>query len=289
MASKRIFKFVPAALVVVFLIGCEVSFFVAVNGGTSKLFVRVTDAKPALPHGVEAVLITFEEFFVHKEGGKWYSLPLFQTPYSVDLLKFQTGRTTTLVQPASLASGTYDRLRVSIGSAAVLRDGRFYAVTIPSGKLVIEKGYYFNLEDGRTIDLTIDFDLSQSLATTGPPSDCSYELNPVLHINHTEEAATIRGEISPETFVEHGTTEAMVTVFIDKDFSGGLSTGDEEYTRIVVVKGNPAFSIFWLVPEQGYTVQIEMDPSGPPAFEQYIFPADLQKGSTFQLNQSCLI
>ena len=289
MTGKRIFKFVPAALLVVFLIGCEVSFFVAFNEGTSKLFVRVTDAKPALPHGVEAVLITFEEFFVHKEGGKWYSLPLLQTPYSVDLLKFQTGRTTTLVQPASLASGIYDRIRVLIGGAAVLRDDRFYAVAIPSGKLVIEKGYSFNLEDGRTMDLTVDFDLSQSLATTGSQSDCSYELNPVLHINHTEEAATIRGEIGPETFVEHGTTEAMVTVIIDKDFSGGLSTGDEEYTRIVVVEGDPAFSIFWLVPEQGYTVQIEMDASGPPVFEQFIFPADLQKGDTFELNFGSLI
>ncbi len=289
MTRKRVFKSLLAVLAVVFLIGCEVSFFVAFNGGTSKLFVRVTDAKPALPHGVEAVFITFEEFFVHKDGGKWYSLPLFQTPYSVDLLKLQAGRTTTLVQPASLASGTYDRIRMSISSAAVLRDGRFYAVAIPSGNLVIEKGFYFDLRDGRTTDLTIDFDLSQSLAATGSLSAYSYELNPVLHINNTEEAAAIRGEIAPETFAEYDTTEAMVTVFMDKDLSGGFSTGDEEYTRIVVVEDNPAFSIFWLVPEQGYTVQIEMDPTGPPAFEQFIFPADLQKGVTFLLNQSSLI
>ncbi|MBT8406036.1 MAG: DUF4382 domain-containing protein [Deltaproteobacteria bacterium] len=289
MTRKRVFKSLLAVLVVVFLIGCEVSFFVAFNGGTSKLFVRVTDAKPALPHGVEAVFITFEEFFVHKDGGKWYSLPLFQTPYSVDLLKLQAGRTTTLVQPASLAPGTYDRIRVSISSAAVLSDGRFYAVAIPSGNLVIEKGFCFDLRDGRTMDLTIDFDLSQSLAATGSLSAYSYELNPVLHINNTEEAAAIRGEIAPETFAEYDTTEAMVTVFMDKDLSGGFSTGDEEYTRIVVVEDNPAFSIFWLVPEQGYTVQIEMDPTGPPAFEQFIFPADLQKGATFLLNQSSLI
>jgi len=289
MTRKRISKSLLAVLAVVFLIGCEVSFFVAFNGGTSRLFVRVTDAKPALPHGVEAVFITFEEFFVHREGGKWYSLPLFQAPYSVDLLKFHSGRTTTLVQPVSLASGTYDRIRVSISGAAVLRDGRFYAVAIPSGNLVIEKDFYFELKDGSTVDLAIDFDLSQSLAVLGSPLANSYKLNPVLHINNTEEAATIRGEIAPETFAEYDTIEAMVTVFMDKDLSGGLSAGDEEYTRIVVAGDDPAFSIFWLVPEQGYTVQIEMDPTGPPAFEQFIFPADLQKGDTFELNQSSLI
>ena len=289
MTRKSFCKSLLAVLAVVFLIGCQVSFFVAFNGGTSKLFVRVTDAKPALPHGVEAVFITFEEFLVHREGGKWYSLPLFQTPYSVDLLKFHSGRTTTLVQPVSQTSGTYDRIRVSISSAAVLRDDRFYSVASPSGNQVIEKDFYFDLKDGRTMDITIDFDLSQSLAATESLPAYSYKLNPVLHINNTGEAATIRGEIAPETFAEHGITEAMVTVFMDKDLSGGFSAGDEEYTRIVVAEDNPGFSIFWLVPEQGYTIQIEMDPTGPPAFEQFIFPADLQKGDTFELNQSSLI
>ena len=289
MTRKWVFKSLLAVVAVVFLIGCEVSFFVAFNGGTSKLFVRVTDAEPALPHGVEAVFITFEEFFAHREGGKWYALPLFETPYSVDLLQFHSGRTTTLVQPASLEPGPYDRIRVSISTAAVLRGGRFYSVAIPSENLVIEKDFYFELRDGRTMDLTIDFDLSQSLAVLGSPLAYSYKLNPVLHINNTEEAATIQGEFAPETFAEAGTSEAMVTVFMDKDLSGGFSAGDEEYTRIVVTRDKLAFSIFWLVPEQGYTVQIEMDPTGPHAFEQFIFPADLQKGATFLLNQSNLI
>jgi len=39
-----------------------------------------------------------------------------------------------------------------------------------------------------------------------------------------------------------------------------------------------------LVPEQGYIVQVEMDGAEPSEFEQFVFPADLQKGNTFQLN-----
>lgn len=283
---KRAIYSILTLLAVVFFIGCEVSFFVGFNGGSSTFFVRVTDAKPALPYGTEAVYVTFEDFFVHRKGGEWVSLPLAQIPYAVDLLEFHSGRTTTLVQPISLEPGTYDRIKVSISSAAVLRDGIFYSVAIPSGTLVIEIDFFFDLEDGRTMDLTIDFDLSQSLKLFQTPVASSYQLEPVLHINQTEAAATIHGEISAETFAEYDSREAIVSLFVDKDLSGDWSAGDEEYTRVVVERDSPVFTIFWLVPEQGYTIQIEMDGTGSPEFEQFVFPADLQKGDSFELNHS---
>ena len=283
---KRAIYSILTLLAVVFFIGCEVSFFVGFNGGSSTFFVRVTDAKPALPYGTEAVYVTFEDFFVHRKGGEWVSLPLAQIPYAVDLLEFHSGRTTTLVQPISLEPGTYDRIKVSISSAAVLRDGIFYSVAIPSGTLVIEIDFFFDLEDGRTMDLTIDFDLSQSLRLFQTPMASSYQLKPVLHINRTETAATIHGEISAETFAEYDSREAIVSLFVDKDLSGDWSAGDEEYTRVVVERDSPVFTIFWLVPEQGYTIQIEMDGTGSPEFEQFVFPADLQKGDSFELNHS---
>ena len=283
---KRVIYPILAFLTVAVFIGCEVSLFVGFNGGSSTLFVRITDAKPALPYGTEAVYITFEDFFVHREGGDWVSQPLTQIPYAVDLLEFHSGRTTTLVRPISLEPGTYDRIRVSISSAAVLRDGIFYSVAIPSGTLVIEIDFFFDLEDGRTMDLTIDFDLSQSLKLFQTPVASSYQLKPVLHINQTEAAATIHGEISAETFAEYNSREAIVSLFVDKDLSGDWSAGDEEYTRVVVERDSPVFTIFWLVPEQGYTIQIEMDGTGSPEFEQFVFPADLQKGDSFELNHS---
>ena len=283
---KRAIYSILTLLAVVFFIGCEVSFFVGFNGGSSTFFVRVTDAKPALPYGTEAVYVTFEDFFVHRKGGEWVSLPLAQIPYAVDLLEFHSGRTTTLVQPISLEPGTYDRIKVSISSAAVLRDGIFYSVAIPSGTLVIEIDFFFDLEDGKTMDLTIDFDLSQSLKLFQTPVASSYQLEPVLHINQTEAAATIHGEISAETFAEYDSREAIVSLFVDKDLSGDWSADDEEYTRVVVERDSPVFTIFWLVPEQGYTIQIEMDGTGSPEFEQFVFPADLQKGDSFELNHS---
>ena len=273
-------------LALVFFFGCQVSFFVSVNGESSTLFVRVTDARPALPDGIEGVFITFEEFFVHRRGGDWISLELVNSPYAIDLLALHSGKTSQLVKPAKLEDGKYDRIRASVSSVAVLSEGVFYSVALPPETLIIEREFFFKLEEGQTLDLTIDFDLSQSLSISGPSPTHSYELEPVLHINPTKEVASIQGEIAARNFEEHKSVEATVTIFLDRDFSGGLSGADEEYTRIIVDRENPEFEIFWLVPEQGYIVQIDMDGSEPREFEEFVFPADLQKGDTFQLNQS---
>jgi hypothetical protein len=271
-------------IVLVFFWGCEVSFFLAFNGESSTLFVRVTDARPAIPAGTVAVFITFEEFFVHREGGEWISLALVNSPYVIDLLALHSGKTSQLVKPAKLEVGTYDRIKALVSSVAVLSGGVFYSVDLPPGTLSIEREFLFELEGGKTLDLTIDFDLSQSLAVSGSQLAPSYQLNPVVHINPTKEAGAIQGEIAAETFEEHQSGEATVTVFLDKDQSGGLNGADEEYTRVLVDKGNRLFTIFWLVPEQGYIVQIELNGLEPSEFEQFVFPADLQKGDTFQLN-----
>lgn len=283
---KRAVYSILALLTVAFFIGCKVSYFAAFNGDSSFLFVRVTDAQPVLPSETEAVFVTFDELSVHQEGGEWISLRLVRTPFTIDLLKFHSGKSTDLVWPVPLEPGTYDQLRVSMSSAALLRDGSFYSVAISSENLVIEVDFFFELEEGRNTDLTIDFDLSQSLRLFQTPMASSYQLKPVLHINQTETAATIHGEISAETFAEYNSKEATVSLFVDTDLSGDWNADDEEYTRVVVDRDNPIFTVFWLVPEQGYTIQIEMDGTGSPEFEQFVFPADLQKGDSFELNNS---
>lgn len=269
-----------------YFLGCQVSFFVAFNGESSTLFVRLTDARPALPSGIEAVFITFEEFSVHRRGGDWVSLELVNSPYAIDLLELHSGKTSQLVKPAKLEAGEYNGIRALVSSVAVLSGGIFYSVPLPSEMLSIEREFLFKLKEGKSEDLTIDFDLSQSLSMSGPLPAHSYELVPVLHINPTEEAASIKGEIAAGTFEQYQSAEAIFTLFLDKDLSGDLSEADEEYTRIIVDRENPEFEIFWLVPEQGYIVQIEMDGSEPVDFEQFVFPADLQKGESFHLNHS---
>ncbi|PNX47569.1 MAG: hypothetical protein BV456_10815, partial [Thermoplasmata archaeon M8B2D] len=66
------------------------------SAGTGELAIDITDAKPLLPDGVTNFYVTFTEVLAHGKGG-WESLPLPQTPYTIDLLQFYDDNTTELV------------------------------------------------------------------------------------------------------------------------------------------------------------------------------------------------
>jgi hypothetical protein len=247
--------------------------------------VRITDSRPVLPPGIEQVIVSIEEVLIHEEAGGWIPLPPASSPFEVDLLKLHSGETAELIEPTSLQEGDYDRFRLLVGKASVVSAGGIHEIEIGPEGLMIEQEFPLYLERGRFNDLTIDFDLSQSLFPMGEPQAPSYVLHPVLHVNHTYEAAMIRGEIAPETFGDHDSGEAIVTVFRDTDFSGDLTPEDEEYTRVRVEKDDPRFSIHWLVPQEGYIVTVDVDGKQPAEFEQFLFPADLPKAEVAQLNQ----
>jgi hypothetical protein len=306
--KNRALHSIVVVIALLLLVGCgegETVVFASFNGSTNQntgestdrtseassglVIIVLTDAEPVLPSGTEEVLITVEEVLIHREGGEWISLPLVQTPYTIDLLRFHSGNTTDLIRPVSLESGTYDRIRLIIDNASVVNNGVTYPITISPEKSTIEKDFLFDLGDGGFADLTVDFDLSQSLGVTKFSLAPSYELTPFLHINHTEEAVLISGEIAPMTFDDHSSSEAIVAVFMDNDLSGNLTADDEEYTRIRVDRDSPEFAIFWLIPEEGYTVAVEIDGREPTEYEQFMYPADLQRGGVFELNHGNLI
>ena len=273
----RIRPYLLILAIPLFFLGCGGD-----NGDSGTLKVYVTDAKPVLPSGTEQVLITFEEVMVHKAGGDWVSLPLVQSPYTINLLQFSGGATTRLVPPVELDGGKYTQVRIVVTAASILFSGdpNPYEVEVPSGKLRTDKNFDFDVAGGAALDLTVDFDLSQSIVVTG--SD-RYELKPVLHINETQAAAKIFGEIAAATF---GTaTEAVVVVTWDKDNSGDKGLDDEEYTRLQVEKGiaDPTgFAIFWLVPNQSYIVEVVVEDTL--VYTETVNATDLIPGADFELN-----
>jgi hypothetical protein len=245
--------------------GSDVSSPTSSEGASfGTLSMNITDAKPVLPDGVVNVWITFEEVLAHASGEGWISLPLAQTPYTIDLTQFYSGKTTELVPPVSLESGKYTQIRIVVSEAMIGIDDDEdnvvdyqEPVTIPSGSLKTDKNFPFEVEGGGAVHLTVDFDLSQSIVVTGqqPPT---YELKPVLHINETDTAATIYGEISEQIFTDCSSTKAIATLY---------TSNGEIYTQVEVdkvdeideVDNEPAeFSMFWLVPEEDYIIEVEM-------------------------------
>ncbi len=264
-----------------------INFRLAQPGGGSnpsgEVTMSITDAKPLLPEGADQatnLVVEFTEILVHKSGGGWKSLPLAgDPPYAIDLLQFIDGNTTEIVPPVLLEYGKYTQIRLVIESATIKFDnGDEPPVEIPPEHLKTDKNFIFNVDEPAAADIVIDFDLSRSLVVTDPLGTPSYKLKPVLHIVEAAEAATIKGTIADSSFVVG--SDAIITV---------LDTNDEVYTKLTVEKDESnidvVFSIFWLVPNQDYTVEIDMNPDAGdgPEWSQTVSHLQLQPGDIVDL------
>jgi len=256
------------------------------SGSSGTISMNITDSKPVLPvppgSEVESVSITFNEVSVHKSGGGWITLDTVKKPYTIDLYLFSDGTKTQFVPPVKIDSGKYTQVRIGVTSAEIkFKDvDEPLVLEIPSENLKTDKNFEFDVPDEGAVDLTVDFDLSQSIVVTGTGT---YQLKPVLHINKTSNAATIKGTIN---WVN--ATQATVTVTWDKnpdEIPNPLDPiNDEEYTKITVVRPegetSTTFEIFWLVPDQGYFVKVE---SSDGTDEYYVDPDDLGPGVILNL------
>jgi len=259
--------------------------------GYGEVIIHMTDAKPLLPEGVENItnlFITFTGISVHKSGGGWISLPLAEGPsHTIDLLQFINSKTTEIVLPVLLEYGKYTQIRLKIESAMIRFDddpNTDSPVIIPPAYLKVDENFIFDVNEPRPIDIIIDFDLSQSLLVTDSFGKPLYKLNPVLHIVRAAEAATITGEIDQGSFIL-GQNVQMTVYIPNPDFPGAF----KEYTKIEISDSGTdptEFSIYWLDPDQVYSVEIDFDPDLDNGFEfsEDVSANDLEPGEIWVLS-----
>ncbi len=270
-----------------FLAGCgdaNVSFSFSEKGGLvvisdddeisrGDLTIRIADFYPALPSGTEQVRITFDEVYVYSENEGWISLPLVQEPYTVDLLQHTDGLSGELVPPVALLPGLYTRILIGLTDAIIRVEGVDYPVEIPlqSLRTIVEFG--FQVGYGDTVDLTVDFDLSQSMIVSGQND---YMLDPVLYISETQGMVAIFGEIAPATFDFYSSLDAVVIV----------TARGEEYTRLFVRRDDPVFIIHFLVPDQDYVISVDIDGNTRTLeYVEFVPWYELLPGTSFRLNE----
>ena len=279
-----------------FTLGCLFSFsllVVACGGGggggsssaTGTVTMSVTDAKPLLPEDVTNLFVEFSEVWVHKPGAGWIQLTLVESPYTIDLLQFQDGNTTELVPPAKLSSGKYTQVRIVVDRATMRFDNgdgttEDRTVEIPSENLKTDKNFTIDLEEDSALDIVIHFDLSMSVVVSGPASNPTYKLKPVVHLFEDPlQAATIEGRIDNSSF--GGSEKATIVVIAESD--------GEEFTRVEVSQSDAEdpteFSIFWIVPGQSYTLQVDLDQDDVADCDEFVEDVDLPEGAVFELNQ----
>ncbi len=256
----------------------------SIPAGSGIVTMSVTDAKPLLPENATNFFVEFSEVWIHKPGEGWKQLPLVESPYTIDLLQFHSGKTTELVPPTKLNSGKYTQVRFVVDRATIRllnSNGNTddWPVEIPSDNLKTDKNFIVDVGSDSAIDLIIHFDLSMSLVVSGPASNPTYKLKPVMHLfDHPLKAATINGSINNISFGD--SDNATIIVFAESN--------QEVYTRVEVPKSsnpNPTeFNIFWLVPSQSYTVEIDLDQDDTADCAQFAEDIDLEPGALFSLN-----
>lgn len=175
----------------------------ASTGGTGALSVSLTDSSGC---GFDNVFVTIRKIRVHKSSsandsdGGWVDITPQGAPLKVDLLTLQNGVTTGLgVSPLSAGHYTQVRLYLEKNTGAKLNNyvvvgGVSHAIFVPSGfQTGIKIIHEFDVTDGVTEDLVLDFDPCRSIVRSG---NGTYHLKPVITAVLMKIAGSITGAVS---------------------------------------------------------------------------------------------
>lgn len=238
------------------------------SAGTGTVSLDIADAKPFIDgEQPDELWVIFDEVLVHTSGEGWVSLDLAETPpFEINLLAYNDGLKTEFATPTTVRAGHVTQIRFVISRAYMVfygnPDDRTEEILVPSEKLRTDKQIDWTLTDGGVMSLTVHFDLSQSIVQSGQ----GYKLNPVLHLfnNEPQEAATICGSITADSFAVEGDHPGEIAISVIRSWMDGAETYNETYTVVTVPKDPDAdetgFCIYWLVPlvaDESYIIQID--------------------------------
>ena len=165
------------------------------SGGRSGVSVYITDAPLDLT-GVHAVNVTLSGVALYPSdagtedaGG----IPLESGPISLpgdltlNLLDFRSGQV-AFVGSQTVPAGTYNRLRLQVVSAELVRDDDndpatpdlVETIVVPSSK--VDVVVPFTLSAGENLAITIDFDAQASVQVNTTNGQNSYLLRPVINV-----------------------------------------------------------------------------------------------------------
>jgi hypothetical protein len=265
------------------LVSKEIASFES-SEGIGVISVNITADRSILPFRMSSLVVTYDDFSIYKTGEGWKSLPMVANPLNVDLCRFPGGKTNNLVPPVKIPVGEYKHVRIGVTSASIRMWRREYPITMPAYSMKTVKALDLKMVSGKTLDLTVAFDLSRSLVDYGSES---FVLNPAFNIVETQKTATLLGYIKMSPFDPsrglNRPKEAVVAVYCDNNNNFRPDYG-EDYMKIKVrVRSDPtSFSIHWLAPHKNYIVSIEMD--GRKIYGEAIEARSLPEGELFELN-----
>jgi len=145
------------------------------------LQVIIQDAPVA---NVDQVWVTIDKIRVHQacETEDTCFITVLETPVYVDLLLMKDNP--VVISPVPLPAGKYNQIRMSVGSPCNLifagEDTAPYPLDVPSDEIKIH--YQFEVPEGGTAQITLDFDAEQSLHIVKKGNKDVYLLRPVVNV-----------------------------------------------------------------------------------------------------------
>ena len=127
--------------------------------GTGVLVLKITDAPPDLE--ITKALVKISDVDVHLIATGWYTV--VEEEQIFDLIELKNVK--KILGNVTLPAGRYTQVRLYVTEANVTIDGVEYDLKIPSSKIQLISP--FSINENETTVLTLDFDVEESVFSTG--------------------------------------------------------------------------------------------------------------------------
>jgi hypothetical protein len=141
------------------------------NEGTGILLLQITDAPPNL--NITKALVNISNIEVHLIATGWYTV--VEEAQLFDLIELKNVKKN--LGSVTLNTGRYTQIRLRIDDALVTIDGIEHNLKIPSNTIQLISP--FSINENETTTLTIDFDVQNSVFSTGSNK---YMMNPTIKV-----------------------------------------------------------------------------------------------------------
>ncbi|MCD6477646.1 MAG: DUF4382 domain-containing protein [Candidatus Aenigmarchaeota archaeon] len=169
MQPKNLVYVLMAIIGIIFISGCVQN----IPSGTGKLVMQITDIPPK-GLDIKSATVIISNVQVHRGGSDADWITVINESKKIDLIKIKNVK--AFLGSKELESGRYTQIRLYIKEAHAMIDENMYMLTIPSNTIKLVKE--FVIEPNKTTTLTLDFDASQSIHSTGK----EYIMRPVIKV-----------------------------------------------------------------------------------------------------------
>src|SRR5262245_53121482 len=162
------------------------------GAGTGTVKLKLTDA----PASIDAVNLVVDQVSVHRVGDDDSGWEVIRTDtFTVDLLTLRNGVFADFAE-GIVPAGHYNQVRLKLTDGSTITvDGDTQPLTVPSG---MSSGYKihgdFEVPEGGTVTLLLDFDAEQSVHQTG---NGRWMLRPTCKVMVENQAGSISGSVDP--------------------------------------------------------------------------------------------